>query len=228
MIADRWRNSRKVWLVELAGALIGLVLAASFLAPSPALAQVTFSGASSFSPAGNLSRPSPASYDPYNGQWVSGFNTTPSRPVSSTHFDHHNAGLLSVQASDRTWHAQRALDEYGRLAQSESNPVRELAKVNADWVRQWMELNDKQQTLTQRLNDAQWRLRDAEADFQSTREKLDRFGLTRTVGTLLQHKREQLEQWQIAGSESSFGSHELDDAHQKQLLLELRRTDRPV
>lgn len=202
MIAERWQQRRKSRLVGLAGVVSGLILVA---VPSISSAQLLFSGPSTFSPGANVSQPSPL--------------VATSGPMLASESSY---GV----SSDRTWNARRALDEYNRLSQYGSAATRELASDNAGWVRQWIELDEKQQTLAQRVNEAQWQLRDAQADFESTQDKLERFGLNRTIGMLLQHKREQLEQWQIAGCEFSFGSHELEEAHQKQLLLELLHTER--
>ncbi len=121
--------------------------------------------------------------------------------------------------------AQRQADDYRRLAATMTQPLNELALENVQLIDQWLDLANSQQLLLNRLNQAQRSLENARHDLEDVKSKLELYGMTTTVGMLLQNKREQLRQWQLDLSADRFAANELSRTRQQQLQLEMLRFD---
>ena len=101
----------------------------------------------------------------------------------------------------------------------------ELAAQNAEFSRQWADLADAYDALSDRVARSVAKVERTTHDLQDVQAKLDRHGLTPTVGLLLRHKKEQLDAWQIEDSQAGFVSQELQRCRDQQLALEMVRYD---
>ncbi|TWU40900.1 mechanosensitive ion channel domain-containing protein [Novipirellula artificiosorum] len=108
-----------------------------------------------------------------------------------------------------------------KMAQSTSPVAAKFATENADFADQWAELAETYQQLAIRIDETDATRVTTARDYEDVQSKLRLYGLTPTVGLLLQHKKEQLDQWQAHHSSSLFASQELAESRQHQLELEM-------
>ncbi len=125
--------------------------------------------------------------------------------------------------------ARRAADQYRRQYASSSpisasttnSPasviVSELANTNASFAEQWAELATTINSASARLVEANAKLKSVEEDYKHVETNLVRDGLTPTLGLLLSHKKSQLEDWQVAGSNGQSVNAEIQRSRDKQL-----------
>ncbi|EGF28464.1 mechanosensitive ion channel domain-containing protein [Rhodopirellula baltica] len=121
--------------------------------------------------------------------------------------------------------AQQSEMRFRSLAQTSDPIAADIAVQNADLVQQWIELATSYNQLATRLYDAKDQLDATRSDYEDVHQKLTRHGLTPTIGLLLRHKKDQLDQWQIENSQTALASEALGKARQKQLELDLIRLD---
>ncbi len=114
-------------------------------------------------------------------------------------------------------------EQYRLSAQSQSQILADVALENAKLVDEWTELASSFQSLASRVNDAKQNLEFTTRDFDDVRDKLEQYGLTTTVGLMLQNKREQLSQWTLDQTANRFADQELSRTRQQQLRLEMLR-----
>lgn len=127
-----------------------------------------------------------------------------------------------IEVIEQALQASRQL----RLRAESSVPV--VAQVcieNATFADQWIGLAESYNELSARVYDANSQLFATTQDFEDASEKLSHYGLTPTVGLLLQQKREQLNRWKVIDSEILFADEELKRSRQQQLELEMVRYD---
>ncbi len=121
--------------------------------------------------------------------------------------------------------ARQSATQFRMIAQSASPIAAKIAGENANFAEQWAELAEKHGTLSDRVDDATTKLSTATRDLEDVRSKLNHYGLTPTIGLLLRHKKEQLDEWQIHDSLTLFANQELKRSRQSQLELEMVRYD---
>ena len=121
--------------------------------------------------------------------------------------------------------ADAKAEKLRRFAENTVPILADIAIENARYIRQWAELATSYRELTFRVDDANAQLFATSQDLDDTRAKLENYGLTPTIGVLLQQKREQLDRWQVIDSEILFADEELTRTRQQQLALELIRYD---
>lgn len=112
--------------------------------------------------------------------------------------------------------ARRSAQQY-RGRSSISPVLTQLSTQNANLVDQWAELAEKINSTFARLSNANAKLNSATRDFEDVGAKLRQYGLTPTIGLLLSHKKSQLDDWQVDGSEDHFVNDELQRSREKQL-----------
>ncbi len=117
--------------------------------------------------------------------------------------------------------ARRAASNYRSTAFSTSPILLDIANLNAQLADQWAELAVKINTLSVRVSDAKFKLDSATRDYEDVGAKLRQFGLTPTIGLLLSHKKSQLEDWRVDGSEGHRLNDEIQRSRQKQLENEM-------
>jgi small-conductance mechanosensitive channel len=115
--------------------------------------------------------------------------------------------------------------ESRRTGQTASPILADIAQVNANFADQWADLAESIVALSDRVDDAVAKLQMTTRDFEDVNSKLTHYGLTPTIGLLLRHKKEQLEEWQVHDSDTLFASQKLQGLRQKQLELEMVRHD---
>ncbi len=138
-----------------------------------------------------------------------------SQPTNSS----TSLGLTRIQS------AQHSAEQFRKIAQSASPVVAKVANQNADFAQQWVLLAQTHEVLAQRVSDARAKLAGTTRDLEEVSNKLSQYGMTPTVGLLLQHKKEQLSVWQATDSTSLFSTEELGRWRAKQLELEMVRFD---
>lgn len=99
--------------------------------------------------------------------------------------------------------------------------VADLAGKNADLAEQLGRLSQSFGDLQARLAAANQKFDDIQSDYQSVSGKLAEYGLTPTIGLLLQHRKEQLDSWQTQDNENHFARAELQRTQQEALELDL-------
>ena len=117
--------------------------------------------------------------------------------------------------------ARQVATQFHLIARSSSEVVAEIARENAVFVDDWIELAETYRELSDRVDEATDKLTTTTRDYEDVNRKLTKYGLTPTVGMMLRHKREQLDDWQIHDSQSLYASEELGRSRQEQLKLEL-------
>ncbi|MDA8743739.1 mechanosensitive ion channel [Rubripirellula amarantea] len=117
--------------------------------------------------------------------------------------------------------ARQTAEQFRRIAATSAPIAQTLATENANFADQWADLAQTNMSVSQRVFDANEKLESTRNDFETVNAKLTHYGLTPTIGTLLRHKREQLDQWQVDDSQTLFASDELKRSRQRQLELEM-------
>jgi len=121
--------------------------------------------------------------------------------------------------------ARQSAEQFRTIARSTTSIATRIADENANFADQWANLAENYDGLSDRLFDATTKLNMTTRDFEDVRSKISQYGLTPTVGLLLQHKQEQLEIWNVDDSLSLFATQELAQSRQHQLELEMVRFD---
>ena len=117
--------------------------------------------------------------------------------------------------------ARRAAQRYHSESQSAQPVVANALVENAALANRWADLAEKYTSLSRRVNDSQTKYDATLRDLHDVDAKLNQYGLTTTIGQLLQSKKQQLSDWQVKDSTSLFVSEELARTRQEQLDLEL-------
>jgi small-conductance mechanosensitive channel len=133
--------------------------------------------------------------------------------------------VLDQYGAARVQHARQVAEQFRSYQRSASPVVAKVASDNAAFVDQWAILAESYQSLSYRVANITAKLNATSGDLEDVRAKLANYGLTPTVGLLLRHKKEQLDQWQTDGSTNLFATDELTRSRQKQLELEMVRYD---
>ncbi|WP_438811131.1 mechanosensitive ion channel domain-containing protein [Rhodopirellula halodulae] len=131
----------------------------------------------------------------------------------------------SPYASVHVRSAQQIAMGFRSQAQTADPIAADLADRNAQLVDQWIELAETYNRIAAQTQLSKGQLDATRSDFEDVDEKLQRHGLTPTIGILLRHKKDQLDQWQIQNSQTSMTSEALSNSRQQQLELDLIRLD---
>ena len=92
-------------------------------------------------------------------------------------------------------------------------------------VNRWLIAHDRVGDLIDQVDEAEARLARTEADFRDTKDKLQRYGLTTTVGLLLRQKKEQLRHWRASSQANGLAHEDLAAVRDRRLSLELGVVD---
>ncbi len=133
--------------------------------------------------------------------------------------------LRSEYAATRIQSARQSAEQFRVLAQSSNAIAAKIANENASFADQWAHLAESYNSLSIRVRDASTKLNSTSRDLADVRAKLEHYGLTPTVGLLLQHKKEQLDAWQVSDSSALLTTEELGRSRQQQLEVEMVRYD---
>jgi len=117
--------------------------------------------------------------------------------------------------------ARQSASQLRLTAQTSDPALAAVAIQNAEFIEQWANLADSYQELCQRTIDANARLTSTSRDLLDVKSKLATYGLTPTVGLLLQHKNQQLDSLLAGESPSLFTRNQMKQLRQQQLELEL-------
>ncbi|MEM9367317.1 MAG: mechanosensitive ion channel domain-containing protein [Planctomycetota bacterium] len=117
--------------------------------------------------------------------------------------------------------ARSVSDRNRRLAETMDLSVQTLALRNASLAEELVRLTQDRSELRNRLLIAEQKLFQIRSDYESVNEKLMEYGLTPTIGLLLQHQKQQLDYWQTQDNETQFARTELRRTQQAALELEL-------
>ncbi|QDV63357.1 putative MscS family protein.1 precursor [Crateriforma conspicua] len=131
----------------------------------------------------------------------------------------------SVYADQHLRSARDSIDRFDSIYRSGAPVIADVAYENAQFVRQWVEAARSYLRLSDQVHDADRNRRSTLHDFQEVQQKLEHHGLTPTVGLLLRHKKEQLDQWQVEHGQATFVNQALSEARQQQLKLDLVEFD---
>lgn len=161
-----------------------------------------------------------------NWGWAQNVSWPNSQPYRGS-VDLHQTHLepISPYALTRIQAARQRAEQFRTIARSASPVAARIASENAVFVDQWANLAESYVALADRVSDATAKLSTTTRDLEDVRSKLERFGLTPTVGLLLRHKKDQLETWRIADSDSPYATEELTRSRQEQLEIEIIRHD---
>jgi len=121
--------------------------------------------------------------------------------------------------------ARRSASQFRSLARQTIMPAATIAEENARFADQWAELAEAHNQLSGQLSETKTKLYNTQQDLEDVRRKIDHYGLSPTIGLLLQQKEEQLDAWMIEDSQSLFTSKELKRARSAQLDLDMIRFD---
>ena len=121
--------------------------------------------------------------------------------------------------------ARQSAAWFRMIAQSSSPLAAKVAGENANLAEQWIELAEAYGSLSERVRADTEKLSSTTRDLEDIQSKLKHYGLTPTIGLLLQHKKGQLDQWQVQDWPTLFASEELKRSRQEQLELEMIRVD---
>ncbi len=135
------------------------------------------------------------------------------------YYDEQESLLASRYHRTRVENARQVAERY-RLTAHQLGPLSNLANETADFVDAWADLATAYQGLAGRIYDAELTLATTEREFQDVREKLEEFGLSPTVGLLLQNKKEQLYRTRLTDQATRFAANEMAATRQKQAQLE--------
>ena len=121
--------------------------------------------------------------------------------------------------------ARRVSSQLTQRSKTASPVIAKVSLENAAFADQWAEIAENYNELASRVQSANQQLFATTEDFEDASEKLAHYGLTPTIGLLLQQKRDQLDRWQVIDSEILFADEELTRSRRQQLELELVRYD---
>lgn len=121
--------------------------------------------------------------------------------------------------------ARISADQFRRIAEIALPPAAKIATGNASFADQWADLAETEITLQGRVVDATRKLAATETEFEDINAKLTNYGLTSTIGMLLRHKKQQLNEWQVHDSQALYASQQLQVSRQRQLQLEMVQYD---
>ncbi|MCC9603331.1 mechanosensitive ion channel [Stieleria sp. JC731] len=121
--------------------------------------------------------------------------------------------------------ARESETHFLQVAESSTMIVSKIANDNASFAKKWADLAENYIALAERVDAAQSKLAATQQDFNDVSSKIEKYGLTPTIGMLLRHKKEQLDRWQASDSQTSWVRESLQDSREAQLDLELVRYD---
>ena len=117
--------------------------------------------------------------------------------------------------------ARQTASQFRKIAGTSNQIVSVVASVNAELADQWAVLGESINAIASRVDDAETQLAITRRDYDDVNAKLDRYGLTPTIGLLLRDRKQQVEQWQIHDSDTLAANEQLQLLRQQQLELEL-------
>ncbi|MFG0267182.1 MAG: mechanosensitive ion channel domain-containing protein [Rhodopirellula sp. JB055] len=121
--------------------------------------------------------------------------------------------------------ARQTESRFRSLAQTSDPIAADIAEKNAELVQQWIALATEYNQLASQVHAAKSQLDATRTDYEDVNQKLTQHGLTPTIGLLLRHKKDQLDQWKIENSQTALASEALGKSRQQQLELDLIRLD---
>ncbi|WP_233148599.1 mechanosensitive ion channel domain-containing protein [Rhodopirellula sp. MGV] len=121
--------------------------------------------------------------------------------------------------------ARRSETHFRQMAESAPRAAAEVALQNAEFAKQWAELATDYIELADRVRTAKTKLSATQQDYDDVNAKIEKYGLTPTIGILLRHKKEQLDRWQAKDSQTGWVREALQRSRESQLDLELVRHD---
>ncbi|MGB7348154.1 MAG: mechanosensitive ion channel domain-containing protein [Pirellulaceae bacterium] len=121
--------------------------------------------------------------------------------------------------------ARYTADQYQNQSDSSSEVIANALRENASLAIRWSDLAEKHVGLSQRVMDLRIDFDATKSDYDDVDAKLNHYGLTSTVGQLLQSKKQQLGEWHILDSQTLSVAEELAQSRQDQLDLEMNRTE---
>ena len=143
----------------------------------------------------------------------------------TTDRDRRSDDSSSLYDLNRIQSARHAATRFRIIAESSPSVAAEVADQNAKFADQWADLVETHLALSQRVRDAKTKLNATTGDFEDVNAKINQYGLTPTIGLLLQQKKAQLELSQVQDSQTIYTSQELGRARQQQLEIEMVRHD---
>jgi potassium efflux system protein len=157
------------------------------------------------------------------GMMAGAIHQCPAQNVSSrlTPFTEQHRDLYHDAEKIRS--ARATAEQFRRAAQSSFPVASTLATENAGLVDRWANLADAYNALVTRVRDVDLKLKGTSRDYDEVQTKIANYGLTPTVGLLLQQKKQQLDAWQVNDSSILFATKELDRTRQEQLELDIIR-----
>ncbi|WP_235034186.1 mechanosensitive ion channel domain-containing protein [Roseiconus lacunae] len=117
--------------------------------------------------------------------------------------------------------ARQSESHFQRIAAGGPNLVSTVATENARFAKLWADLAEECIALAERVETAQAKLRSTQQDYDDVTAKIEKYGLTPTIGILLRHKKEQLDRWQANDSQTGWVHASLQKSREAQLDLEL-------
>lgn len=161
-----------------------------------------------------------------NTRWANSYPANSQAAITRVPIlDTAHTTVLDQYGAARVQHARQVAEQFRSFQRTASPVVANVASENAAFVDQWANLAESYQSLSYRVANTVSKLNATSSDLEDVRAKLANYGLTPTVGLLLRHKKEQLDQWQTNGSTNLFATDELARSRQKQLELEMVRYD---
>ncbi|TWT66559.1 mechanosensitive ion channel domain-containing protein [Allorhodopirellula solitaria] len=136
---------------------------------------------------------------------------------------YQNTGWDDQQSRLRS--AQQSAERFREIANAHVGPVAEVAEENAQFVQQWIDLAQRHADLAERLDEATAKFQSTSHDLEDITAKVERYGLTPTIGLLLRSKQDQIDQWQVRDSSNSIASSDLTESRALQLAIELVELD---
>ncbi len=121
--------------------------------------------------------------------------------------------------------ARLSASQYRALTFQQTPIISDLATTNADLADQWAELAEEFNALDAKVVNVKSKLDLATRDFDDVNASLRQHGITPAIGLLLNHKKGQLEDWQVDGSESHYVNEEMQRSHLKQSSNEMLEYD---
>ncbi len=142
-----------------------------------------------------------------------------------TDLDQLPVDSISPYDETRIQSVRQTASRFRMIADSSPPVAAKVADQNAEFADQWADLAETHLALSDRVRDANTKLSITSRHFNDVDAKISQYGLTPTIGLLLQQKKEQLDASQVLDSQTIFTSQELGRSRQQQLELEMVRYD---
>lgn len=143
------------------------------------------------------------------------------RSINQQRYYEEQQSLLAARYhDDRVDHARRVAQQY-RAAAYQLGPLANLATETAEFVDAWADLAVSYQGLAGRIYDADLTLATTQREYNDVRQRLDDYGLSPTVGLLLQNKKEQLYRLKLTDQASRLAADEIARTRENQAKLEM-------